>query len=80
MTGDGLTYRDHQRLQVKLSDCGVDLMTGLLAVHRQTQHGFSMSIGAGDHWDTPPPSRKSTDVLYVFTERGGTTGLTHRGV
>ena len=33
MNGEGLTYRSRQRLRVKCSDCGADLVTGLLVLH-----------------------------------------------
>ena len=46
MTGEGLTYRKSQRVRVKCSECGEEMVLGLLKVHWWTQHGREV----GDRW------------------------------
>ena len=39
MTGEGRTYRERQKEQVKCGDCGKGMAAGLLESHRMMQHG-----------------------------------------
>ena len=50
--GEGLTYRDHQRLRVQCLECGTDLAVESLASHQQTYNG----VGMGYKRETPPPA------------------------
>ena len=34
MTGEGIIYRDRQRIRLQCPDCGTDLVEGSLAVHQ----------------------------------------------
>ena len=38
MTGEGLTYQERQRVIVKCSEHGEEMVKGLLEVHQQTHH------------------------------------------
>ena len=36
MKGDGIPYRERQRVRVKCLECGEEMVTGSLAVHQNT--------------------------------------------
>ena len=80
MTKEVITYRDRQRLLVKFPDCGMDLTAGFLVVHWQTQPGVGMGVGAGDQYETPPPSRLSTNISDLFTDFDKTAVFPRWGV
>ena len=45
MAGGGLIYWDRQKLRVQCPDFGADLVSWLLEVHWQTQHGLEKGVG-----------------------------------
>ena len=53
---------------MKCPECGEDLATGSLAVHRKTYHG--VDAGWRQQWDTSPGQR-SPDVLDVVSNHSG---------
>ena len=53
ITGEGLTYRERHRVIVKCSECGDEMVKGLLEVHHQTHHG--VEEGRIRQWDISPP-------------------------
>ena len=53
MTGEGIKYQEIQRIIIQCLECGEGMSAGLLAIHRQTQHG--VESGGRMQWETPPP-------------------------
>ena len=74
--GEGITNLSLQKLRVHLPDRGSDLAAGVLAAHHHTQN----IVGLGAQWETPPPSRITTDVLDLIFKCAGDVGIPSRGV
>ena len=74
MTGEGITYRDRQRLWVQLQDSGAELVVGLFAAHCQTQH--IVGLGYQRENPPPPPQGRPADALEFLSNCIGAAGLT----
>ena len=55
MTGEGITYQEKQIVRVKCSECGKEMVVGLLTLHQQIQNG--KEAGGRQKWDIPDPGR-----------------------
>ena len=69
MTGEGLTYQERQRVIVKCSEHGEEMVKGLLEVHQQTHH--AVEYGGIRQWDTSPPDGEPRTYRMSFPNLGG---------
>ena len=68
--GEGLTYQERQRVIVKCSECGKEMVTGSLEVHQQTHHG--VEDGGIRQWGVLPPDGEPQTYSMAFLNVGGT--------
>ena len=68
MTGEGLSYRERQRVRVNYSDCVEETAMGFLAVYQHMQHGKA-AVGRRK-WETTDPVR-NPKIQDDFPNRWG---------
>ena len=56
----GTTYWKRQRIRVQCLDCGVEVKTGLLLTHYQSEHAVVRGYHGGVTPPTPPPGEART--------------------
>ena len=69
ITCAGPSYRERQRVWVQCAECGEEMALGLLAVHRQTQHG--KTTGGRRHWETTPTGGEPRTYRLALPTYGG---------
>ena len=69
MTGEGPTYREHQKERVQRRECRKDMVAGSLASHRVTHHGQA----AEERWSWEAPATGGEPQTYwmALLTKGG---------
>ena len=69
MTGEGLTYRERQRVRLQCLDFGEDMAESLLGVYRHTHSGVDSE--GRRQWETPQPDIEPQTYWMSFPTAEG---------